>query len=124
MNQLVRPTIVTAAGLLLASSIANADCMMNRDGDVMCGRGECQRDRFGAVLCSAFRNGSALRMSNGRIICGKGQCAKTVAGEVFCSIVVEGSVLKDMHGVIHCEGQCERASVDYCEATPAGTAPK
>ncbi len=122
MSRLVRPTMIAAVGLFLASSMANADCMKNRKGDVICGKGECQRDRHGVVLCSAFRKGSAARTSDGRIVCGKGQCVKTLAGEVFCSTVPEGEAMKDINGVLRCEGQCERASVHYCEATPAGSA--
>jgi hypothetical protein len=112
--------IIGAAALTIAFGVATADCMQNRNGDLICGKGECQRDRKGMVVCSAFRNGSAIRTIDGRILCGKGACVKTFQGEVFCSTVEEGFADKDMHGVPRCEGQCEPAAVDYCEAKPAG----
>jgi hypothetical protein len=64
MSWLLRPTMIAVVGLILASGMANADCMKNGKGDAV----------------------------------------------------------KDINGVPRCEGQCERASVDYCEATPAGSA--
>ena len=121
MSWLVRLATIAVAGLTLAFGFANADCMKNRDGDFICGKGQCQRDRYGKVLCSAFRNGSAVRTIDGRILCGKGDCVKTISGEVFCSTVLEGAAAKDTYGVPRCEGQCEPASADYCEARPAGT---
>jgi len=122
MSWLLRPTMIAVVGLILASGMANADCMRNGKGEIVCGKGECQRDRRGVVLCSAFRKGSAVRTSDGKIVCGKGRCVKTLGGVVFCSTVAEGDAVKDINGVPRCEGQCERASVDYCEATPAGSA--
>ena len=121
MRWFTRLAVVVAAGLPLASGSAHADCMKNRAGDVICGKGECQRDQRGMVLCSAFREGAAVRTSDGRILCGKGECVKTRTGEVFCSTVEEGAAMKDRYGVVQCEGQCEPASVDYCEARAAGT---
>ena len=122
MSWLVRAAMIVVVELILASGVVNADCMKNRKNDVICGKGECQRDRRGVVLCSAFRKGSAARTSDGRIVCGKGRCVKTLEGVVFCSTVPEGDAVKDIDGVPRCEGQCERASVDYCEAVPAGSA--
>ena len=68
MSWLLRPTMVAVVGLILASGMANADCMKNGKGEVVCGKGECQRDRRGVVLCSAFRKGSAVRTSDGKIV--------------------------------------------------------
>ena len=116
-------SLIVAAGLILASGIANADCMKNIYGEVICGKGQCQRNLHGKILCSAFRNGSAVLMIDGRILCGKGHCVRTFTGEVFCSTVREGAATKDLYGVPRCEGQCEPASVNSCEAKTAGTVP-
>ena len=121
MRWLVGPTIIVAAGLVLASGVANADCMKNRQGEVICGKGRCQRDGRGAVLCSAFPRGSAVRTSDGRTVCGKGRCVTTSKGTVFCSTEREGGALIDINGVARCQGDCERALVDYCEARLAGS---
>jgi hypothetical protein len=122
MSCRVHTRIIGAVALTITFGVATADCMQNRKGDLICGKGQCQRDRKGMVLCSAFHNGSAVRTIDGRILCGKGACVKTLKGQVFCSSVEEGFADKDMHGVPRCEGQCEPAVVDYCEAKPAGTA--
>ena len=116
--------LIAAVGLMLVSGLANADCMKNLYGDVICGKGQCQRNLHGKILCSAFRRGGAVHMSDGRILCGKGHCVKNSAGEAFCSTVREGSAVMDLYGVPRCEGQCEHASVNNCEATPAGTVPE
>jgi hypothetical protein len=114
--------MIVAAGLILVWGVAAADCMRDGRGEVICGKGQCQRDRHGAVMCSAFRNGSAVRTRDGRILCGRGECVKTMRGEVFCSTVPEGAAQKDLMGVPRCEGQCEPGSAEYCEAVIAGTA--
>ena len=121
MRQPVSIVTLVMAALIFVPCLANADCMRNSDGDVICGKGECRQDMYGVILCSAYRDGSAVKMSDGRILCGKGKCVKTMAGEVFCSSEPGGAALLDMHGVVHCDGQCEPASVNYCEARPADT---
>ncbi len=107
--------------LLLVPLTALPDCMRNGDGDVICGKGQCQRDLHGVVMCSAHKYGSAVRTLDGDILCGKGGCVATLTGEYFCSDQMEGSALIDVDGVISCEGECEPASADMCEAVPAGT---
>ena len=121
MGWLVRPRIIAAAGLVLTSGMAGADCMKNTDGQVICGKGQCARDGRGVILCSAFAKGSAVFTSDGRIVCGKGRCVKTSRGTVICSTEPEGAVLIDRYGVARCQGECERASADYCEARLAGS---
>ena len=120
MNFLIRPTVIAVSWLILASGAVNADCMKDRSGDVICGKGECLHDRYGVVYCSAFRKGSAIRTSFGNIVCGKGHCVKDRYGEVFCSTEPEGDAVKNRYGEPRCEGLCERASADYCEMTSAG----
>ena len=122
MSGLIPLVIIAVTGLTLAAGAANADCMKNLNGEVICGKGECRRDLRGMVFCSAFRRGSAVRASDGMILCGKGDCVRTSSAEVYCSTVEEGTAVKDRYGHPRCEGRCEPASVDYCEAIPAGTA--
>jgi hypothetical protein len=100
---------------------AAADCMKDRDGNVICGRGACERSRYGRVSCSRYKDGAAVRTKEGEIICGKGQCVTTSRGEVFCSTVEGGSALKDRDGKVRCEGKCEEGSASNCESKAAGS---
>ena len=124
MGWLLRVERITIVGLTLVFGFANADCMMNRKGEAFCGKGQCERDQNGTVFCSAFRNGSAVRTIHGKVLCAKGDCIKTLSGKVYCSTVPEGGAMKDIRGIPRCEGQCELALPEYCEARPAGTVPK
>lgn len=116
MRYLLPLIFSTAIGLAFVGSTAVADCMKNRNGEFICGKGGCQRDRSGVVLCSAFLNGSAVRNSHGEIVCGKGRCIENSKREIICSTEQEGDVQLDRFGRAHCQGQCEPASVDYCES--------
>ena len=120
MNFLTRPSTIIATLLIIASGAVNADCITNRKGDSICGKGRCLLDRYGAGYCSSFHKGGISRTSNGEIVCGRGLCIKTRYGEVFCSTEPEGSAGKDRYGVPRCQGQCELATIDYCESIPAG----
>ena len=111
--------LAVMAGLLLPS-LATADCQTNRSGEVVCGAGPCVRDLKGSVYCAHFRFGSVVRTSSGETLCGKGQCVTTLQGEVICSNVDGGAAVKQLDGSTRCMGECERASVELCEQTPAG----
>ena len=113
----ILPTVL----LMLAGGSADADCMKNSGGEVICGKGECQRDRSGRVRCSMYHDGGAVRDRHGEILCGRGECVTTSRGEVYCSTVWRGAAEVDRYGVPRCEDRCEPASPDYCEAKPAGT---
>ena len=113
--------ILVAAWLIGSAGFASADCMKDRNGKFLCGKGQCQRDRSGAVFCSAYLNGSAVRTHRGEIVCGRGNCVETSKRAVICSTEQEGGVLLDRFGRPHCQGQCEPASADLCEARPAGS---
>lgn len=112
---------LVASALPLAAS--QAACLKDRDNEVICGRGECDRDRRGRVLCSAFQFGGVLRTRAGDILCGRGACAKDFDGDVYCSTVEGGAVLIDTDGRVRCEGRCEPGSVELCEAEIAGGSP-
>lgn len=107
--------------LVFAAGTAGADCMKDQNGEFFCGKGQCQRDQSGMVLCSAFLNGGAVRNYRGQIVCGRGHCIETSKREVICSTEQEGGVLLDRFGRPRCQGQCEEASAELCEARPAAT---
>jgi len=119
-----RPALgAAAAGLLLAAGLpapAVADCMRDRDGQVVCDRGQCVRDRYGWVYCSAFEDGSALTTRTGEVVCARGQCVITLEGEIICSARPGGAAMKDIYGRVTCEGGCERASMALCGERSAG----
>ncbi len=119
VSVLLAPLLLILA--LLPAAQALADCQKNYKGEVICGRGDCQRDRYGNVACSAYRDGAAVRSRTGEIVCGKGRCIATSDGEVYCSTVPGGAVVKDRFGEPRCEGSCEAATVENCVAEPAGT---
>lgn len=98
-----------------------ADCKKDIKGEVYCGRGDCLRSTDGIVWCSRFEDGDAVLTRDGVVVCGRGDCEKDSAGEVFCSKERGGAVLKHRDGSVRCFGQCERATVDYCESTVAGS---
>jgi len=120
MNFLIRLTAIALAWLIIAYGVVNADCMTNSKGDSICGKGRCLSDRYGAVYCSSFHKGSISSTSYGNIVCGRGLCVKTSNGDVFCSTEPEGAAGKDIYGEPRCQGQCELATADNCEAIPAG----
>ena len=113
--------VLVATWLFFSASSASADCMKDQNGEFFCGKGQCQRDRLGMVFCSAFLNGSAIRNHRGEVVCGRGHCVETSKREVVCSTEQEGGALLDRFGRPRCQGQCEPASADLCEARPAGT---
>lgn len=108
--------------LLLATTIASADCAKDLRGEVFCGAGRCLIDGEGTVWCSRYYEGDAEKTLDGRVLCGKGQCAKNLDGDVFCSSEIGGAATIDSEGRIRCYGKCEPASADNCESTPADSA--
>ena len=112
---------LAAASLLLVSP-AGADCAKTVRGEVYCGAGHCEIDRFGKVWCSRFDRGGAAKTREGAVLCGRGACEKDSAGRIFCSTEVAGSVTRDSQGRVRCYGGCEPARRDLCESTPAAVA--
>jgi hypothetical protein len=113
--------IASAWTVLLVAhpGVPRADCLKNRDGAVICGKGRCERDTRGAVFCAPHRDGNVVRMSDGTIVCAKGQCEKTAAGDVLCSATEGGGAYKDVDGTIQCVGGCVPASQQACETERA-----
>ena len=95
---------------------AYADCELDRNGVVVCGRGECAKDISGNVFCSKYLFGGARLDEHGKVVCGKGQClAGTKFKETYCSAVESGGAGQDRFGVVKCYGGCELASALMCE---------
>jgi len=118
---------VTAAihlSVLVASSWlappAGAACLSDVWGQVTCGVGPCAADRYGRVYCAQYRFGSVVTTISGQVVCGRGQCVTTLRGDVICSNMDGGGVALLVDGKVRCAGQCETASPDFCEQTPAG----
>ncbi len=101
--------------------VALAGCDKDASGEVYCGKGMCLSGSDGTVWCSRFKDGDAMIARDGVVLCGRGRCTKDRAGEIFCSTEEGGAVLKDRNGRVRCLGRCERATVEYCESTVAGT---
>ena len=106
-------------GLLLIAGIVSADCIRDIRGEVYCGAGQCLTDSKGNVWCSRHYEGGAVKTLDGQVLCGRGLCDTDIRGQVVCSTEIGGSVLKDGRGRVRCYGQCEPATVEHCESTPA-----
>ncbi len=101
--------------LLIACTPANAsDCMRAPNGNVVCGKGDCAKDQYGAVHC-ARAGGGAMRDRYGTVMCGVGYCATNQSGDVKCSKTPAGAVDLDWYGNVRCLGGCEDASPKRCE---------
>jgi len=104
--------------VLLVSSVqtAGAACETDRFGVVICGRGDCAKDKAGNVFCSKYLFGGARLDEHGNVVCGKGQCKAGVKfKESYCSAVESGGADVDRFGVVKCFGGCEKASALMCE---------
>jgi len=108
--------------VLLMADITSAGCIKDLRGEVYCGAGRCIVDSEGTVWCSRHYDGDAVITSDGQVLCGKGRCMKNIKGQAFCSSEVGGAVLIDSRGHVRCYGQCEPATADKCENTPADSA--
>ncbi len=117
---MIRRLTALALLSLMWLSPADADCLKDHRGEVICGAGACSRDQRGDVYCAQLRLGSAFRARDGWILCGRGQCTVNRRGEYICSNVEGGAVVKQADGTVRCEGLCEQAPSEWCERMPAG----
>ena len=104
--------------ILLAASQQSvyAACDTDRFGVVVCGRGDCAKDKAGYVFCSKYLFGGARLDQYGNVVCGKGQCLASVKfKDSYCSAVESGGADVDRFGVVKCYGGCEKASTLMCE---------
>jgi len=99
----------------VASAVHAADCVKNAYGQVVCGKGQCATDQYGAVSC-AKEGGGAIRDSYGAVRCGVGACAKDDTGRVMCSAKPGGGAGIDSYGKVKCLGECEEGTPQRCEA--------
>ncbi len=103
---------------LLVSSqpFVYAACDTDRLGVVICGRGDCAKDKAGDVFCSKYLFGGARTDEHGNVVCGKGQCLpSTQFKDFYCSAVESGGADVDRFGVVKCYGGCEKATALMCE---------
>jgi hypothetical protein len=119
MVQLVVVLMTLGVLGLAPASTADAACLKDMRGEVICGTGPCGRDQRGDVYCAPVRFGSAFRTRDGWIYCAHGQCLADRNGYV-CSDVEGGSVVRLIDGTTRCEGNCTYASWEMCERIPAG----
>ena len=102
--------------LISFQATAYAACDTDRNGIVICGRGDCAKDQTGNVFCSRYLFGGARVDQHGNVVCGKGQCQAGVKfKDSYCSAVESGGAKVDRFGVVKCYGGCELASASMCE---------
>jgi hypothetical protein len=106
--------------LLLITSPAYSDCMIDSSGSSICGHGPCAKDFHGEIYCAKDRFGSATRDDRGNVVCGLGKCEKDLHGNIYCSSESGGDALRNSLGEIDCFGACKLASADFCERSIAG----
>jgi hypothetical protein len=106
------------AAILLSSFIlsfsANADCVRNQYGTMVCGSGQCAADQYGKAFCAAA-GGGALRDGNGLVQCGVGYCARDSYARIWCSKEPGGGASVDSWGKVKCLGGCEEGSTKLCQ---------
>lgn len=102
--------------LLGSSQFVFAACETDRLGVVICGRGDCAKDREGDIFCSKYLFGGAKLDEHGNVVCGKGQCLPgNKFKDFYCSAVESGGADVDRFGVVKCYGGCEKATPLMCE---------
>lgn len=99
---------------LLYSISANADCVTNQSGNVVCGAGQCEIDQFGTVYC-AEPGGGAIKDRNGNVQCGVGYCESDALGKIWCSKKSGGGAKIDSHGKVKCLGGCAAGAANLCQ---------
>ena len=102
--------------LISVNQVAFSACDTDRLGVVICGRGDCAKDKTGNVFCSRYLFGGARVDQYGNVVCGKGQCRMGVKfKDSYCSAVESGGAEVDRFGVVKCYGGCELATPLMCE---------
>lgn len=93
---------------------ANADCVKDQYGNVVCGKGQCARDQYGKIFC-AEAEGGAIINRQGNVECGIGYCKQDWNGYNWCSKEPGGGAERDSYGKIVCSGGCDPASSELCK---------
>ncbi len=110
---MTRTAIILFLCVSTASIHAQADCVRNQYGKVVCGKGECAADRYGKVYC-ADAGGGAVKDEYGDVRCGMGYCARDYLQQVWCSREPGGAAAVDTYGKVKCLGGCEKGSKEFC----------
>lgn len=113
MNRRVLLAFIVALGATLH---ANADCLTDQHGNVVCGKGQCETDQYGEVFCARL-GGGAMRDNYGNVQCGAGYCAKDSLGQVWCATTPGASAALDSYGKVICAGACAAGTPSLCEVT-------
>lgn len=100
---------------LFATPEVNANCIRDQDGRVVCGGGQCERDRYGKVFC-AQPGGGAMKDRYGVVVCGIGYCERNRDGDVYCSLTRGGGAALNSYGEVKCLNGCHAASDELCTA--------
>ena len=90
---------VAVIGTLFAGFPAEADCIKNQYGKVVCGKRPRETDTYGKVFC-AEAGGGALKDKYGKVQCGVGYCAADYLEQVWCSKEPGGSAAVDSYGKV------------------------
>ena len=111
MNKVICTFLIIA---LAMSVVANADCMNDQKGNVVCGKGQCEVDQYGKIYCADV-GGGAMRDQYSNVKCGVGYCAKDDSGHVWCSKAPGGGAAVDTNGKVKCFGGCNEGSTSLCK---------
>jgi hypothetical protein len=101
--------------LMVSLSAMAGDCLKDRYGNVVCGKGECASDDHLNIFCAPV-GGGAVMDPHGHVVCGVGKCAKDDHNEVWCSKTQGGGAAADDHMQVKCLDDCDRATSELCEA--------
>lgn len=105
-------TAALCAALVISVSV-EADCINNQEGQLVCGKGQCEADEYGKIFC-AEAGGGAMRDESGKVQCGVGYCARDELGHVFCSKKPGESAAVDSYGKVKCVDGCDAGSEKLC----------
>lgn len=107
--------IVVAVASLMVTHLAQADCVMNIRGEVLCPPPDsaCTQDIRGEWWCSPTGGGIALDRYR-TPVCGAGACTTDLRGDVRCSTQARGSVALNRYREAECTGGCMAAQAALC----------
>lgn len=107
--------LVSLAAFSAVVDLHAADCIKDAQGNVVCGKGPCAVDQYGAIFC-AKEGGGAVRDRYGVVRCGLGACAIDDMGHVKCSSKPGGGAMTDSYGKVKCLDGCEDGTPQLCES--------
>ena len=102
--------------VLIVPISANADCIKDEQGKMVCGKGQCETDRYKTIFC-ADTGGGAVRDRYDNVQCGVGACVRDNQDQVWCSKEPGGTATLDSSGKAKCAVGCEPGSKKLCFET-------